>query len=198
MGTMTRHISIGVKAEAEFDALRQNRFRLTRVWSKSLPLVAFCLTNPSKAGKDLDDPTSWKLQTYARLWNYGGIVLVNAFSWCATDPKEIYGRVESPETVMLNWNYITEAAGNCALIVCGWGRNGTIDGRSHKIRQLLAPWAGKVRALRLLSDGEPEHPLYLPAKLKPIEYALCPACGSHHPDVCARAGHTYPLQTVRP
>ena len=190
---MTRHISIGVKAGAEFDALKQNRFRLTRVWSESLPLAAFCLTNPSKAGADLDDPTSIKTQTYGRLWGYGGVWMLNAFSWCATDPKELHGRVESPETIMLNWDHITEAANKCAVIVCGWGRNGLIDGRAHQIRQLLAPWAEKVRALRLLNDGEPEHPLYLPSKLTPIQYPLCPACGSHYPEVCERMGHTYPL-----
>ena len=167
---MTRHIAIGVKADAEFDALHQNRFVLRRTWSESLPKVGFCLTNPSKAGKDLDDPTSCKLQTYARLWQYGGIVLVNAFSWCATNPKELYSRVESPETVMLNWGYITSAVSECALMVCGWGRNGTIDGRAHQIRCLLRPWAPKVRALRLIAGDEPEHPLYLPSKLTPIEY----------------------------
>jgi len=169
---MTRHIAIGVKADAEFDALRHNRFVLRRTWSDSLPKVAFCLTNPSKAGKDLDDPTSCKLQTYARLWNYGGIVLVNAFSWCATDPKELYGRSEPQETVLLNWNYITEAVNTCALMVCGWGRNGTIDGRAHQIRALLKPWAPKVRALRLIAGNEPEHPLYLPLKLTPIAYDI--------------------------
>jgi hypothetical protein len=167
---MTRCIAIGVKADAEFDALKQNRFILRRTWAATLPKAGFCLTNPSKAGMDCDDPTSWKLQTYGRMWGYGGIVLVNGFSWCATDPKELHTRVESQETVMLNWNYIMEAANECAVIVCGWGRNGTIDGRAHQIRRLLEPVAPKVRALRLIAGNEPEHPLYLPLKLTPIEY----------------------------
>jgi hypothetical protein len=190
---MTRHVAIDVKAEAEFDALRQNRFILRRTWNPLIPKVGFCLTNPSKAGESIDDPTSWKLQTYGRLWGFGGIVLVNAFSWCATDPKELHGRVESPETVLLNWDYIAEAANTCEVIVCGWGRNGTIDGRAQKIRSLLLPWAPKIKALRFIAGNEPEHPLYLPAKLKPIDYSLCAACGSQHPEVCARMGHTYPL-----
>lgn len=172
---MTRHIAIGVKADAEFDALKQNRFILRRTWAASLPKVGFCLTNPSKAGTDLDDPTSWKLQTYGRLWGFGGIVLVNGFSWCATNPKELYSRVESPETVMFNWNYIMGAANECKLIVCGWGRNGQIDGRAHKIRRLLEPVSAKVHALRLIAGGEPEHPLYLPLKLIPAPYDLSEA-----------------------
>ena len=167
---MTRHIAIGVKAEAEFDALRQNRFVLRRTWAPALPIAGFCLTNPSKAGEDLDDPTSCKLQTYARLWNCGGIVLVNAFSWCATDPKELHTRVESAQTTLINWDYIIQAATSCAFLVCGWGRNGLIDGRAHQIRKLLAPVSAKAKALRLLSDNEPEHPLYLPVKLMPIPY----------------------------
>jgi len=169
---MTRHVAIGVSAGAEFDVPMQNRFILWRTWAEALPKVGFCLTNPSKAGGDLDDPTSWKIQTYARLWGFGGIVLVNAFSWCATNPKELYTRIEPPETMMLNWDYIMKAANACELIVCGWGRNGLIDGRAHQIRQLLEPVSAKVRAIRLIAGNEPEHPLYLPLKLKPMEWSI--------------------------
>jgi hypothetical protein len=167
---MTRYVAIDVKAEADFDSLRQNRFVLRRTWNDSLPKVGFCLTNPSKAGGHLDDPTSLKLQMYARLWNYGGIILVNGFSWCATNLKDLRTRIEDAETIKMNNLSITSALDACEIMVCGWGRNGLIDGRAHKIRLLLRPYAAKIKALRIIKSGEPEHPLYLPLHLAPIPY----------------------------
>ncbi len=167
---MTRPIQLGVKGRAVFDAERRNRFLLVREWSKSLPFAAFCLTNPSDAGEDRDDPTSLKCQTYARLWGYGGIFMVNAFSWCATNPKFLYSRQESEEIVRRNFDQIIATASEAQLFIVGWGRAGQIDQRSKHVLSILTGF--KLHALRTIKDGAPEHPLYLPLKLRPERYGV--------------------------
>jgi hypothetical protein len=167
---VTFGLQLGVHADAIFDAERKNRLRLRRIWNERLPQLAWCLTNPSKAGERVDDPTVRKLQTYTRLLGFGGISLVNVFPWCATNPKEIHKREETEELIVQNLGMIQGEADTCEMMICGWGRNGLIDSRSNRVRAWLLKYRAKVYALRLLRDGEPEHPLYLPKHLKPIPF----------------------------
>jgi hypothetical protein len=167
---VTFGVQLGVHADAIFDAERKNRFRLRRIWNEHMPQLAWCLTNPSKASEQLDDPTLRKVQTYARLWGFGGVSVVNVFPWCATNPKELYQREETESLVVENLYMIQGEADECDQMICGWGRNGLIDSRSHRVRSWLQKYRRKVFALRLLNDGEPEHPLYLPSRLKPIPF----------------------------
>lgn len=81
-------LQLGVRSEAIFDASLKNRFVLRRIWNESLPRLAFLMLNPSTASDLIDDPTVRKTQTYARLWGYGSVTVVNIFPWRATNPCE--------------------------------------------------------------------------------------------------------------
>lgn len=165
---MTLPLQLGVTSEATFDASRKNRFLLRRIWDEKLPSVAFCMLNPSTAAEDVDDPTVRRVQAYARAWGYGAATVVNIFSWRATDPRELHKREETWLTTQENFKHIRHIAESADLFVCGWGAHGQIDGRSARIREALSGRA--VYALRVLGNGEPGHPLYLPGKLRPVEW----------------------------
>ena len=167
---MTFPLALDVRSEAVFSDDRKDRFLLLRVWNEDLPRLGCCLTNPSKADENLDDPTVRKMQAWARMWGYGSLVVTNAFSWRATDPRELRTRVETPGTIKRNFEAIENAAANSDLFICGWGRNGLVDSRHKFIAQILSGM--RAHALRLIVGGHPEHPLYLPLKLVPFEVTL--------------------------
>jgi hypothetical protein len=163
-------LQLGVKASAVFDAEHMNRFILRRTWAPSLPKLGCCLTNPSTASEQIDDPTLRKLQMFARLWGFGSVAVVNAFPWCATNPKELHSRKEDCFSIWSNERYILDAVSDSDLFLCGWGAHAKIDSRSRRLRQLLS--SSPVYALRLIGSGEPEHPLYLPKTLKPRRFDM--------------------------
>jgi hypothetical protein len=63
---------------------------------------------------------------------------------------------------------IVKAARQAKLVVCAWGSHGTHLGRSSEVRDLLEKT--ELHILRLNAGGEPAHPLYLPASLKPTRW----------------------------
>ena len=70
---------------------------------------------------------------------------------------------------------ILRAARESAIIVCAWGNHGAHLGRSQAVLQLLSNI--DLHYLKLNGNGEPAHPLYLPAALKPRRLLLAQ---SHH------------------
>lgn len=165
---MTFPLHLDVRAEAVFDTRRKNRFVLKRIWNDSLPCLGWCLTNPSDASEKVDDPTLRKVQSYARLWGYGSVTVVNGFSWCSSNPRALSTREESVATRESNFQFIVEAARTCSLFICGWGRYGLVDSRCFEVLQALREY--DLYAMRLIQCGQPEHPLYLPLKLTPVPF----------------------------
>jgi hypothetical protein len=58
--------------------------------------------------------------------------------------------------------------------VCAWGNHGAHLGRSDAVRKLLGKAGIEARVLRMNAGGEPAHPLYLPARLRPVLLNLKP------------------------
>lgn len=65
------------------------RWVLGRRWDPGLPTLAWIMLNPSKADGTDDDPTMGKVIEFTRLAGYGCCVVVNAFPFMATDPKDL-------------------------------------------------------------------------------------------------------------
>jgi len=152
--------------EAVFSECQRYRYLLkypTDVDSGSI--VLFALANPSKATAERTDPTVDRCIDYAKRWGFGWCWVVNARAWRATDPDDVPADPLGigPE----NDTWISAAALQAELVVCGWGMLG---GARGPIMWKLIKEAGKTpHALQVNGNGSPTHPLYLAKTLLPFE-----------------------------
>lgn len=148
-----------MKRDAFISECGQFRYYLLRQWDGLLPLLVFVLLNPSTADAHIDDNTVKKCIAFARALGFGGIVILNLFAYRATKPKDL--RRAGYPVGPLNDEFIRLFTTGAAVIA-GWGANARGHPRAAEVlRMIPAP-----HALRLLADGIPEHPLYLPAALR--------------------------------
>jgi hypothetical protein len=160
-----------VTSGATFSPCRRYRYSLWRTWYELTdPLVVIGL-NPSTADETTNDPTIERCQRRAKQLGLGGLVMLNLFAWRSTDPaglRETPDPVQEPGTIvndraLLDWT----ARG---LVLCGWGNHGWIDGRGAIVRGGLIEAGRSLHYLKLNSTGQPQHPLYVSYKVKPIRW----------------------------
>lgn len=140
------------------------RYTLHRRWQDG-PVVNFIMLNPSTADGNRLDPTLRRCRTYAMAWGYGGFAITNLFAYRSAY-KLVLRRVDDPVGPE-NDHYIVEQAQQADLVVCGWGTDGKLHGRSNTVVQLLKTYGIALHYIRLTREGQPGHPLYLPSELKP-------------------------------
>jgi hypothetical protein len=157
---------------AMFSACRRWRYLLWRRWDPRLPVANFLMLNPSTADEFKLDPSCTRARLYAERWGYGALIVTNIFGWRATDPRAM--RAARDPVGPGNDRAIVRAAREADLVVCAWGNHGAHLGRSDEIRTLLN--GRQLHALRVTGVGEPCHPLYLPASLKPFSCSACTPC----------------------
>ena len=133
-------------------------------------LCLFIMLNPSTADETNDDPTIRRCISYAKKWGYEELIVVNLFSYRATDPKDLI-KSESPVGEH-NLKHILNAANKSNMIICAWGTKGNHLGQDKKVIKALKEKGNKLYCLRKTKDGHPSHPLYLPQNLKPTEFEL--------------------------
>ena len=152
---------------------RAHRYFLRRpagMLDRDKPVIAFVLLNPSTADEVKDDPTVAKCRRYAAGWGYGEVIVLNAFAYRATDPKNMRAHPDpigpDNDATILQTAEVVHGLGG--TILCGWGTHGTHLERSAALRALLAPFP--LKAFTLTKHGEPGHPLYLRGDLQPIDW----------------------------
>src|SRR5256885_16444691 len=150
---------------ALFSACRRWRYLLWRRWDPALPVANFLMLNPSTADEWQLDPSCTRARNYAERWGFGSVLITNIFGWRATDPDEMKA-VRDP-VGRGNDRAIVRAARESALVVCAWGNHGAHLERSRRVLDLLRAAGVRLHALRLNGAGEPAHPLYLRATLRP-------------------------------
>ena len=154
---------------AVFSDCRRWRTLLWRRWDASKPAANFLMLNPSTADETKLDPSCTRARNFAETWGYGGLIVTNVFAWRSTDPSALY-TVDDPVGPG-NDAAILRAAREAAIVVCAWGNHGAHEGRSAKVKKLLAGRKVPLHALRInATSGEPAHPLYLPGDLKPTRW----------------------------
>lgn len=136
------------------------RYLLWRWWGSDLPPAVFILLNhPSTADAEVDDPTVTRCARRAQVWGFPGLLVVNLFSWRASDPDDL--AFSDDPTGPRNDEALRFALDLAGLTVCGWGASGGWRARDRavEVRRLLAGRAW--HHLGLTAGGEPRHPLYL-------------------------------------
>ena len=156
-------------AAASFDETRRYRYRLSRVWDRSLGRVNFVMLNPSTADAFILDPTVRRCVGYAKSWGYGSLEVTNIFSLRATDPKELYS-ADDP-TGPDNDEALILAAAAADLVVAGWGVHGKLLGRGSAVAQLLSASGVVVHCVSVTKGGYPGHPLYVRGDAPAVRWA---------------------------
>jgi hypothetical protein len=152
---------------ALFSSCRRWRYLLWRRWDERLPVANFLMLNPSTADEFQLDPSCTRARLYAERWGYGSLIVTNLFGWRATDPVEMKAAREPVGRA--NDRAIVQAAQEAEIVVCAWGNHGAHLERSLKVLTLLRKARVPLHALRINGAGEPAHPLYLPANLRPTK-----------------------------
>ncbi|MBV1834722.1 DUF1643 domain-containing protein [Novacetimonas pomaceti] len=144
------------------------RYTLTRTWDPARPAVMWLMMNPSVATEEGDDRTVAKCQRYARAWGYGSIFVGNTFAYRCTDQTRL---MEVPDPVgPENDHYLLDMARRADMVVAAYGspRYPALRERGTQVVRMLQDAGIAVYVLRLSSRARrPEHPLYLPADLRP-------------------------------
>lgn len=172
-------LAIGDYASAVYDDTGDYRYRLTRVWSESLPVCAFVMLNPSTATEDKGDPTLRRCEGFARSWGFGAMEIVNLFALRSTDWRQLKAAqdpvgplndevtAEVVESADEGYEQTPEGFG----VIFAWGSHGDIGGRATQVRRALLGKGGmRARHLGINSDGEPRHPLYVPKGQPPTRF----------------------------
>ena len=153
---------------AAFSPCRRWRYRLTREWWEGSGTVTFIMLNPSTADERRNDPTVRRCIGYAKAWGHARLHVLNIFALRATDPGRL---ITAPEPVGAgNDAEIAETLLDTDVVVCAWGTMGGLAGRDAEVMRLIREADQEPQALRVTKLGHPQHPLYLPADLRPVPY----------------------------
>ena len=131
-----------------------------------MPFVMFVGLNPSAADETSDDPTLTRCIRYAKSWGYGGVCMANLFAFRATEPADMKASDDPIGTENNKW--LMKLAKDAALVVAAWGNDGSYLERSGQVKEFLS----NLYCLKLNKSGEPAHPLYQAAGLKPVPIGI--------------------------
>lgn len=164
----------GVKADAVLSPCGTYRYMLTRDWwPKDRGHVLFVMLNPSTADATVDDPTVRKCATFARLWGYDGISIVNLFAYRATRPADLEAATTARPAIDIVGpanddliEVLLDAAG-IGLVVAAWGAHRIAHGRGRWLRRRAAELEVPLHVLGFTQHADPRHPLYCRADTEP-------------------------------
>lgn len=177
-GKVRLKLASDVVSAAAFSPDRRWRWWLERRWDgKPLGTPGYGAVigmNPSTADIDVDDPTVAGCMWRARYrWGLPGLVMLNAFSYRATDKKRLL-EVEDPvgeETDATILHYARTAA----LVVAAWGQPPKpLMARGAAIARMLAEAGVRMVCFGVNGDGSPKHPLYQRRDAELVPYPLPP------------------------
>lgn len=144
---------------ALFSDCRKYRYALWRIWDDSLKKVMFIGLNPSTANEETDDPTIRRVKTFAKTWGYGGVYMLNLFTYVTAYPEELMkcGDPLGPADY-----YLLEYVKKCEKIIFAWGNFKEAEKRGREVMQMFSGYM-----LIKNKNGSPRHPLYVPGNIVP-------------------------------
>ncbi len=150
------------KSGAVFSDCRKYRYALWRMWNEHMPIAMLICLNPSTADQTRNDPTITRCINFASSWGFGGVCVTNLFGFRATSPTQL--KAHHDPIGKENDAWVHEMAKEAAIKVAAWGNHGKFLNRSLEI----LPSLDQLHCIKMNKSGEPAHPLYLKAELKPV------------------------------
>lgn len=147
------------------------RPKLRHIWSINPDprLVLWLMMNPSDARIEYTDATIAKCGRLSRRWGYDGMLVGNACDYRHKSPNELLkiARAVSDR----NMPAIREMASEAGIIVVAHGRMPRgLEFCGSAMTLMMRSHGYRLHAVKLLSDGCPGHPLYVPEDSVPIPY----------------------------
>lgn len=156
------------KRDAVFSPCRLYRYRLSQIWDEDKPPLTWLMLNPSTADEVKNDPTVERCERRARMWGYGGSVVLNIFAFRATDPKDMRASVDPVGPDNDEWLRKIAKSSHEFDVVGGWGEHGAHKGRGQAVLDIFKQENGRLSALKINASGHPAHPLYIAYSAKPF------------------------------
>lgn len=165
---MSRTLFSENQSGATFSPCRTWRYALWRTWDESAGLMGFIGLNPSTADEKVNDPTIRRCIGFAMTRRLGGIIMLNAFAFRATDPDVM--KAASDPVGPGNNEAIRDYAAKCCVLVACWGAHGSFLNRHEAIKRILSGQDRPIRCFGLTKGGQPKHPLYLPGTAELVDW----------------------------
>lgn len=147
---------------AIFSECRKYRFALWRIWDEQKPFVMFIGLNPSTANETTDDPTIRRVQQIAKNWGFGGVYMMNLFTYVTPYPSELK-EARTPTLGAVTW--LADIGDRCNRVVFAWG-NFDVLGRDEIVKKMFP----NAFALHINKNGSPKHPLYCKSDIVPLKF----------------------------
>lgn len=138
------------------------RTTLQRDWDPSRPVLVVCMLNPSDADALRNDPTVTTLIFFAQLWGYGGLHIVNLYSFRASKPEVMWAagdRQIGPGNAAAIEEAFAIATANGGRLLVAWGTEGNRDGRADWFASRAFHEGIEPVCLGRSRDGSPKHPM---------------------------------------
>jgi hypothetical protein len=163
-----------IDSSAVISECKRYRYALHRIWDRSKSVACVIGLNPSTADSSNDDPTIRRCVGYAKLFGYGGFIMVNLFAYRATDPKEIKRLPIDIAIGPENDIYLRRITLGAKTVIAAWGSHGDMQGRGKQVMRMLREQCKVVYCFNTKSgyktkNGQPKHPLYLPGDANLVE-----------------------------
>jgi hypothetical protein len=154
--------------ECIFSPDRRYRYTLWRnACLSGTGYCAFIGLNPSTADETTDDPTIRRCTRFARDWGYRYLLMTNLFGFRATRPVDMFREIDpvGPENDEILAGLLNDP--ECLAIIAAWGVHGTHRDRDQWALRLFGSNLG---CLGTTKEGQPRHPLYVPAMTEITSY----------------------------
>ena len=160
---------------AVYSPSEEFRYLLTRELGGTSTVV-FVMLNPSTATAEKNDPTISRCIEFAKRWGFGRLVILNLCAYRQTKPALMFKRWKLGLDIVGSDNDATiEREVRAAdRVVLAWGANAGHKALRARARHVVALIQRASRTpplvLRHTKDGHPEHPLYIPGAIVPVQF----------------------------
>ncbi|MEK4878758.1 MULTISPECIES: DUF1643 domain-containing protein [Paenibacillus] len=162
-----------ITSRAIFSDNGEYRYRLSRTWDEEKKKGVLLMLNPSKATELLTDRTVMNVTNFLINAGYGGIEVINLFSYMTPDTKNLRNRDLNYERY--NDSYILDVV-SCVenpIVIIGWGSDSSkYITRKRQVEKLITLYADKLKCFQDKNKRKPRHPRDYTGEWTLVDYDL--------------------------
>lgn len=162
----------------------------------SRPLLPVIGLNPSEATELEDDPTIRRVRRFALDLGFAGVCMLNVAARRSPDPRRMLA-ADDPIGPGNTPAFLAAAARlplvPPMMVLGAWGTKGSHSALAAQVAAIRERFGATLHAFGLTANGQPLHPLYLPASARPTPLADLEADA----DAALRAAAATTLRSAR-